>query len=76
MKLQGRKFWSWIVGVIFLVTMVIVVIIGALDPAYVSYFIAVIACFTLLTMAFIGGTVWKDYIKSKHFKPELFNGDK
>lgn len=76
MKLQGRKVTAWIVGIVWMTLVSILILIFNIEAGWAPYFIATITCFTFLTTVFIGGTVWKDYIKSKHFKPELFDGKK
>ena len=71
MKMKGRKATAWIVGTIWLTIITILILFFNPDPAYASFFIIVVGCFSFLTAAFIGCTVWKDYIKSAHFQKDL-----
>ena len=76
MKMKGRKAIAWIVSIIWLSAFIGSIYLFKPPVEWATLFIFILGCFTLITIAFIGGTIWKDWIKSKHFKPELFNGEK
>jgi putative effector of murein hydrolase len=76
MKIKGRKATAWIIAIIWLSLFVLAIFLFKPESGWSTFFITVIGCFTLMTICYIGGTVWKDYIKSAHFRPELFDGDK
>jgi len=69
----GRKFIGMVVGVVILTGVFIftgIVIPTAITATVVITFLVLIVT---LIMAFIGGNVWNNWIKSKYFIPERLN---
>ena len=70
--MKSRKVIAWIVGGLWLTIILVSMFIFKPDESYVPVVMLSIGSFIFLTVAYIGGTVYKDWIKSKHFRPELF----
>ena len=72
--IRSRKNIAFIVGLIILVGAFVFTVlfapesVAAIWPWFVSGLIFLIA-------VYIGGNVWKDFVKSKHFNAELMNKD-
>lgn len=71
--MKSRKLIAWIVGGIWLIGNLIVIYIFKPDVNYIPVIMLSVGSFILLTAAYIGGTVYKDLIKSKYFRSEFFN---
>ncbi len=67
----GRKFWAGLVGILILIymyTLAVFKVAAAID----SRVIIVYGFFVVtITFMYIGGNVWKAWIKSKYFHSEL-----
>lgn len=72
--MNGRKAIAWIVGLIWLSLILALIFFVKVPAEWVPVVLSIVAAGLLLTVAFIGGTVWKDWIKSVHFRTELYNG--
>jgi len=73
-KTISKKAIAYIVGLILVVALFLITlfVIGAEGAtAIVPIFATTIGAIVLLTFAFIGGRLWKDYIRSAYFRPEL-----
>jgi hypothetical protein len=71
MKMKGRKATCFIV-LITIFTCILVLTIFFASNALNIFGSTIIGAMVLTGLAFVGGTVWKDYIKSKHFRKELY----
>lgn len=73
---MSRKFWAAVVVSLLIWTGYYFTIqVCALQGGHITVlFSTCISATTLIWMAFIGGTVWKDYIKSAYYKEELDKG--
>lgn len=68
----GRKFWAMVIALVCL-TAVMLLSLMAVAPTPVTAQV-IIVYFTLVVTVifmFVGGNVWKSWIKSKYFRPEL-----
>lgn len=70
----GRKFWTCLVILAILCAMFFVTLVlhpAAMTPSVISLFIVMI-----VTMGFmyVGGNIWKSWIKSKYFHNEMTGG--
>lgn len=72
--MKSRKLKAWIVGTIILVLNLIAIYFIKPDVVYVPVISFSIGSIVFLAVSYIGGTVYKDWIKSKHFRTELFIG--
>jgi hypothetical protein len=70
---MSRKFWAALIVTLFLWAGYYLTIgIANLKGGHIIVLFATcVSAMTLMWIAFIGGTVWKDYIKSVHYKGEL-----
>jgi len=71
MKLQGRKFFGMILGVV--VNTIIIISGYLLAPESIDNTVLIFSMGITgtLIMAFIGGNVWSAWVKSKYFVSEL-----
>lgn len=68
---MSRKFWAMVIGVI-LIWSAYYVTLPKLEARHIVVILPICVSVTvLLLMGFIGGTVWKDYVKSKFFNEAL-----
>jgi hypothetical protein len=72
--MKSRKLIAWIVGGTWLTINLLAIYVFKPTSDYVPIVLMSIGAFIFLTCVYIGGTVYKDWIKSKHFRPEFFNG--
>jgi len=70
--MKSRKKLAWIVGGIWLTLNLMAVYFLKPDVAYIPVIIISVLAFMFLTAVYIGGIVYKDWIKSAHFQPDLF----
>ena len=76
MNLRSRKVVSWIVGQLIIIALYIASLfvmkqLGTFEAAIAPMFAAAVGAIMTLNMAFIGGTVWADWIKSKYYQEAL-----
>jgi len=73
MKLQGRKFFGMMFGVIVNTILIISGYFLAPDAIDTTVLIFAMGISGTLITAFIGGNVWSTWAKSKYFRSELKN---
>lgn len=70
MKLTfGRKFWSAIIGIIILSCAYFITLIKQGVESTVT--IMFMTYIVMIVFMYIGGNIWKSFIKSKYFKSEM-----
>ena len=72
MKMKGRKATVYIVNTIIFTTIMILSIIFNTEICE-SAVIGCISGLLLTSFMFIGGNIWKDWIRSKYYRDELNN---
>ena len=70
----GRKFFSGLVGIVVLLYLYTITLFN--NPVAITGQVLVTFAVLVVTIvfAYIGGNIWNNWIKSKHFNMDLFNG--
>lgn len=75
MKLQGRKFFGMVLGLLILVGEFVAVLLLAPTALTDVVVVGFLSLQIFLITAYIGGNVFNAYVKSKYFKSELGGRD-